>query len=136
MSYKFPSDAWVKELEVKLNNSDGYKKAAAKWEGALLIVILQEASLDEDHYLYIDLWHGDAKDARELNSAGEEEAPFELTAPLSTWKSVITGQLDPIKAITSRKLKLRGNMLKIVKSPKAAIELVKCCGEIDTEWPS
>ena len=36
----------------------------------------------------------------------------------------------------SGKLKLKGNMMKVIKAPKAAIELVACCSNIDTEYPA
>jgi putative sterol carrier protein len=52
-----------------------------------------------------------------------------------TWRQVIEGKLDPIRAIMSRKLKLDGPMAKVLKSPKAAVELVNCAKNLDTQWP-
>ena len=34
------------------------------------------------------------------------------------------------------KLKLKGNLMKVLKAPKAAVELVNCARELDTEWPA
>lgn len=33
------------------------------------------------------------------------------------------------------KLKVKGPLAKILKSPKAAIELVNCAKALDTQWP-
>lgn len=136
MSYTFPSEAWIKELRNKLNASDAYKQAAKKWEGAITFVVQPGAGLAEEKYLYLDLMHGDCLGAKELESAAEENAPFTISAPIEVWKSVVKGELDPIKAITGRKLKLQGNLMQVLKAPKAAVELVNCCKEIDTSWPA
>lgn len=135
MSYQFPSDAWVKELMKIANNSSTYQSAAAKWEGDLVFTVQKGPGLPEDKYLYMDLWHGECREAKELQSADEEDAEFEISAPLVTWRKVLEGQLDPIRGISSRQLKLRGSMMKILKSPKAAIELVNCARQVETTWP-
>jgi putative sterol carrier protein len=43
--------------------------------------------------------------------------------------------MDPIRGLMTRQLKLQGNMMKIMKVPKSATELVNCCAKVDTEWP-
>ena len=135
MSYQFPSDAWVKALMEVANNDSAYESAAAKWEGDLVFTVQKGPGLSEDKYLYMDLWHGKCRAAKELESANEEQAEFEISAPLVTWRKVLEGQLDPIRGISSRQLKLRGSMMKILKSPKAAIELVNCARQVETTWP-
>ncbi|MCA9971356.1 MAG: SCP2 sterol-binding domain-containing protein [Anaerolineales bacterium] len=135
MSISFPSDEWIKALCVELNQSQAYRQAAAKWEGDLIFVIEKGGGLDQDHFLYLDLWHGECRGARALAGESDANAEFTLGAPLATWKRVISGQLDPIRALTGRQLKLKGNLLKIIKTPKAAIELVNCSKELDTAWP-
>ena len=136
MALEFPSDAWIKALGEVLNASNGYRAAAKKWEGDLIFVVEQGGSMPADAHLYLDLWHGDCRDAFALSSAAEKGSEFTLSAPLATWQQVISGQLDPIKAIMTKKLGLKGPMTKILKSPKAALELVKCAGELDTAWPA
>ncbi|MCA9933829.1 MAG: SCP2 sterol-binding domain-containing protein [Ardenticatenaceae bacterium] len=131
MSIPFPSDEWVKALCTELNQSAAYKQAAAKWEGDLIFVIENPGG---NGYLYMDLWHGECRNARQLDSNSEVNAEFQLAAPIATWKRVIQGQLDPIRALTGRQLKLKGNLMKIMKTPKAAIELVNCSKGLDTKW--
>lgn len=133
MSIPFPSDEWIKKLCGELNNFAPYKKAAEKWEGDLIFAV--ENVGGKTIYLYMDLWHGVCRSARELTDENEVNAEFQLAAPLATWKRVIEGQLDPIRALTGRQLKLKGNLLKILKTPKAAIELVNCSKTLNTAWP-
>jgi putative sterol carrier protein len=136
MALSFPSEEWVQELMQVVNGSQTYKDAAQKWEGDLVFVIQPGPGLAEEEYLYLDLWHGECRSAKRLQTAGEEQAAFEIAAPLATWRDVLEGRLDPIRGITSRKLKLKGNLMKILKAPKAAVELVNCAREIDTAWPA
>lgn len=133
MALLFPSDEWVKALMERLNGSEAYRKAAAKWEGDFAFVV-EHGSSDPTH-LYMDLWHGECRSARELESAGAENPAFTMAAPIDTWQEVLSGRLDPIKGLMQKKLALTGNMMKVLKAPKAAVEMVNCAKEIDTSWP-
>jgi putative sterol carrier protein len=82
----------------------------------------------------MDLWHGACRDAYEVTEPAQAAA-FTITAPYAVWRKVLEGDLDPIRGIVSRQLKLQGNMMQVLKSPRAAVELVNCCGRIDTSWP-
>jgi putative sterol carrier protein len=48
---------------------------------------------------------------------------------------VLSKKIDPIRGIMTRQLQLQGNMMKIMKAPKAATELVESAVRVDTEWP-
>lgn len=135
MSITFPSDEWVKTLMDKLNASPAYQDAAAKWEGDFAFVITAGDGVAEDTYLYMDLHHGTCRSARQLASVGDEDPAFTMSAPIKTWKQVLTGELDPIRGLTGRKLKLKGNLMKVLKAPKAAIAMVDNAKEIETTWP-
>lgn len=136
MGIQFPSDAWVKDLMVRLNASQGYLDAAAKWEGDFAFVVEAGEGVAEETFLYMDLWHGKCRSARQLEQAAEESPEFVMKAPVSTWKEVMTGNLDPIMGLMRGKLALDGPKMKILKAPKAALEMVKCAIDIDTEWPN
>lgn len=134
MAIPFATDEWVKALEAALNSSKGYQAAAAKWEGDLCLLVNAGAGMTSETYLYLDLWHGACRSASVATSPVKAE--FTIAAPLPTWKQVVEGKLDPIRGLTSGRLKLSGPMLKIMKAPKAAIELVNCAKTIETEWPA
>lgn len=136
MAIKFPSEEWVKELCVRLNASESYAQAAANWEGDQLFVILPDESRPETAYLYLNLHHGKASDARQLRSPDEQKALFTTSAPLSTWRKVLEGHLEPMQAMMSNKIKLVGSMAQIQRMPKATFELVKVAASIDTDFGS
>jgi putative sterol carrier protein len=136
MTVKFPSEEWIKELQVKLNASESYAQAAAQWEGDNIFAILPDADYQGTSYFYINLQHGKASGARELKSLDEQKALFTSSAPFNTWRRVLEGRLDPIQAMFSGKIKLVGSMAQIQRTPKATYELVKVAGQIDTDFGS
>jgi putative sterol carrier protein len=136
MAIKFPSDEWIKELSNKLNESESYEKSAKDWEGDLVFVVEPDDAYDGTAYLFLGLYHGKSTDAAMIGSEDEREAEFVIRAPFSNWRKVIEGKLDPIQGMMTRKLKVKGNMVKIMRYPRAALEIVACCALVETEFPS
>ncbi len=133
MAVKFPSDEWIKELCQKLNESESYSRSAKDWEGDFIFTM----DPDDKHkaaYLYMDLYHGKCRGARLLSSPDEVSAEYVLSANFDNWRKVINGKLDPIQGMMTRKLKLKGNMMKIMRYPKAAKEIVACCALVPTDF--
>ncbi|MEJ2751844.1 MAG: SCP2 sterol-binding domain-containing protein [Candidatus Promineifilaceae bacterium] len=135
MAYQFATEEWVKALQEELNNSEAYREAAKNWEGDFYFIVEKGQGIAEDIYLYLDLWHGEARQAYLQGDPASKKTAFELRAPLDTWKGVLNKKIDPIKGIMTRQLKLKGNMMKIMKSPKAATELVESAASVETTWP-
>ena len=135
MSIKFPTDEWIKALMQELNKSQTYKDAATNWEGDFYFIVEPEGSLQEQTIFYMDLWHGECRSACVVIDEKEKSPEFRIWAPLSKWRRVIEKNLDPIQGLVTRQLKLQGNLMKIMKAPKAALELVNCCTLIPTKFP-
>jgi putative sterol carrier protein len=134
MAIPFPTDAWVKAAMAKVNGSDAYQKAAKNWEGDLVFIVTAVPDERQTVYLYMDLWHGQCRDAYETTA--DKPSEFTITAPVAVWRKVLEGHLDPIRGLVSRQLKLTGSLAKIMKAPKAANELVNASALVDTEWPA
>jgi len=135
MAIFFPSDAWIKLMMEDLNNSQAYLDAAKNWEGDFIFVIEPDGTLEQPVRLYMDLYHGKCKDAYEINNGGGNNAAFQLSGPIAIWKKVMTRKLDPMQAMMTGQLKLKGNMSMVMKNVRAAKELVESCTRIDTEFP-
>jgi putative sterol carrier protein len=136
MAIPFPSDEWIKAAMVEINASPAYKEAAKTWEGDLVFVITALPDERKQVSLYMDLWHGECRDAYEVTDPSSSQAEFSIAAPLPVWQKVLEKKLDPIRGLVSRQLKMKGNMMKVMKAPKAAVELVNSCAQVDTSWPS
>lgn len=135
MGIMFATDEWAKALMREVNSSEAYKKAAANWEGDFYFITTAGQGVPNDTYLYLDLWHGQARDAFLVEDPGSKSVAFELRAPVDVWRKVLEKKIDPIQGIVSGKLKLKGNMMTVMKNPKAATELVASAMKLDTEWP-
>lgn len=134
MAYRFPTDEWIKALMVELNKSEAYHKAAKTWEGDFYFIATPGGSLTEAVVMYMDLWHGDCREAGVVLDESAKNPEFRISAPMSVWRKVIEKKLDPIQGLMTGQLKLKGNMVKIMKAPKAAAELVNCCTLVPTEF--
>jgi putative sterol carrier protein len=128
MAYLFPSAEWTEQFKNAINSSDAYASAAKNWEGDIILVIEGEAGI------YLDLWHGECRDAEYLTDPDSKDAEFKISAPMAKWQNVLAGKLDPVQGLVTRQLKLDGNLVKIMKSVKAAQELVRCATTVDTEY--
>ena len=135
MAIKFLSEEWIKALMQELNNSQVYREAARNWEGDFYFIFEPEGTFKETVIYYMDLWHGVCRSACVVTDEKEKNPEFRISAPLSKWRRVIEKKLDPIQGMVTRQLKLQGNLMKIMKAPKAAMELVNCCTLIPTEFP-
>jgi len=134
---RFPSDEWFEEFGERINASVEYREAAATWEGDVAFLI--EAEPDHNHprdvWGWLDLWHGECRDARLIDGERGERAAYAISAPYSRWKDVIRGELDPIKGMMQGKLKLRGDLSMIIRYVRAANELVHLTQKVATEFP-
>ncbi|MCS7139329.1 MAG: SCP2 sterol-binding domain-containing protein [Candidatus Nezhaarchaeota archaeon] len=132
--YKFPSEEWIKAFQEELNKNKAYEEAAKDWEGDFLFIITPDGGLDKEAVFYLDLWHGKCREAYTVPSRDAKRAAYVIEGPYSNWKKIVMGQLDPIQALLLRKIKLTGNMAKIMRYTKAATELVKTASKVPTEF--
>ena len=132
---EFQTQEWADEYAQCLNSNPNYEKSAKTWEGALVLEFTAESiKLETTVRLWLDLWHGKCREARFLQDG--EEAPIEYTiaAPESTWASLISGELDPTKAMMSGKFKIMGNTSKLMRFPLAAAYIIKYMKRLLTDW--
>ena len=134
MALKFPSDEWIKELSNQLDLSEAYERSAKDWEGDFVFVVEPDDAYPETAYLFLGLYHGKSPDAAMVASEDERETEFVIRAPFSNWRQVIEGKMDPIQGMMTRRLRLAGNMMKIMRYPKAAKEIVTCCALVPTDF--
>jgi len=132
----FPSDEWLRIFRDRINASPEYREAASTWEGDIAFVF--EAEPDKrvpvDLWAWIDLWHGECRDARMVAPDEGERAPYVIRAPYTRWKDVLMGDLDPVKGMMQGKLKLQGDLPTIIRYVRAANELVHLTGSVSTEF--
>ena len=99
MSYRFPSDEWIRELSRLLNESESYRSSAQDCEGDFVFEIQPDEAFADTAYLFLGLHHGKSPEAALLSSSDERDAAYCVSAPYGTWRKVIDGVLDPIQGM-------------------------------------
>ena len=138
MAAEIFSEDWSKLWCEQINANENYKKAAAKWEGAigLIMTVDPDMGIAEERAVVADLWHGDCRGAKAAGEAELDEAPYLITAEPTAWKSVLAGKTDPIVGLMGGKLKLaKGSLFALLPYAKAAKELVRSAIAVDTSFP-
>ncbi len=129
------SDEWVREYMKLLNESREYEDAAKDWEGDFLFVVEPDEKLERPMYIYLDLYHGKARDGFVVDDPSGVRPAFEFRGKYSNWKKLIEGEIDPIKGLVTGKFRLKGNMAKVMRYARAAKALVEVAQKVETEFP-
>ena len=132
MAVMFPSIEWLNELKDSLNADKTFEKTAAKWEGSLVMHVQADELLDKETIMWIDPYHGKVRDAKIINSLDDEESDFVLSAKYATWKGIINGEMDSMKAMMTGKIKVQGKIAALLKQAKASDALIKVQQKMDT----
>ena len=131
------TDAWVDAWVAEIRTSDSYRQAAGTWEGSVALATVGlgggEAS---ERGVYLDLWHGECREARVASDDDLQQADFVLAADLDVWRRVLARDLDPIMGLMTGKLKLRrGSLAKLTPQMNASKELVLAATRVPSSFP-
>lgn len=134
MAVIFPSEEWLKSLEVKLNSDEKYREIAKNWEGDLFFYIEPEGNLKEQQTFYLDLWHGKCRKVEYKPEPTTYPKPsFVLTASYDNIVAVLTGKLNPMTAMMTMKLKVNGSMAYMMRNVPTVLDFVRCAQEVTKE---
>jgi putative sterol carrier protein len=130
MPIQFPSPEWLAAFHAKLNSDTQYAQIARNWEGDLVFTIESDSGFGETVHLYFDLWHGTSRAARVLASPDEVDALFSISAPFSNWRRILDGELHPMQALLTQKLRVRGNMAYLMRHVPTVLDFTRCAQEL------
>src|SRR5512138_1442352 len=134
MAAIFPSEEWLQGLEEKLNTDSRYSEIAKNWEGDLLFFVEPEGNLKERLTFYLDLWHGICRKVEYKPAPDVHPSPtFTLTASYKDITSILTGKLNPMTAMMTSKLKVKGSMGYMMRNVPTVLDFVRCAQEVTTE---
>ena len=139
MPLKFPSAEWTAAFKDAVNANAAYREAGKGWtHGKVAYVIKADPSIgiDRDMAMLLDLHAGECRAADYVDGETAQSAEFVITAEYPRWREVMSGQVDPTKAMMQNKLRLqKGHLGTIVKFVVASKELAKSATVIDTHYP-
>lgn len=130
----FPSKDWLKELDSRLNSDEQYRNIAHRWEGDLFVVIEADGNLKEPFTLYLDLWHGSCRKAEFKPERTSHPNPaFVLTASYSNIVAILSGNLNPMTAMLTGKLHVKGSMGYMMRNFRTVFDFVRVAQSVTTE---
>ncbi len=138
MAYRFPSEEYVQAVMDVLNNDEQYAEIAKNWEGDILFLIEPDKGIESAGFpmtLYFDLWHGKCREVRVIDPEVEEvpDAAYTLIAPQANYLRVLRGELHPMQAMVTRRLKVEGSMAYMLRNVPTVLSFVRCCSSVEIE---
>ncbi len=133
MALLFPSEDWLEAFQQALNSDAQYAAAARSWEGDVTFVV----EADDGGVVacaHLDLWHGRCRSATFHSGAeGVPQAKFELRGSLQNVLRVLRSEIDPIHAVLTRRVRLKGSLGYVLRSTQAVMEFVRLARSIPTQ---
>ena len=136
MGHPFPSEEWLNDVDEKLNSDEKYAQTAKNWEGDLIfkIVMDDDTSAENTVLFYMDLWHGACREARVLDTIEDKpDTKFVLELTLDQAIRLLEGELDPVQAMVTRKLKVSGNLGYMLRNVPVVLDFVRVCRRVEID---
>jgi len=134
MTAVFPSEEWLKGLEARINSDERYAEIAKNWEGDILFFIEPEGNLKEQLTFYLDLWHGKCRKVDYKPQPETYPTPvFTLSATYNNITAILTGKMNPMTAMMTTKLKVKGNMGYMMRNVPTVLDFVRVAQEVTQE---
>lgn len=140
MTFSFPSEKWTDAFKDAVNDNELYRKHGKPWTfGAVAMVVKADPSIGigEDTGMILDVHEGQCRGTQFLSGSADsfQSAPFVIEANYARWKSVIRGELDPIKGMMEGKLKLtQGHLPTMIRFVESSRQLVQSASKVPTEF--
>lgn len=129
---EFCSPEYLEEVRKRTNSDEVYLKLAREENASYTFVIEAEPEKNVEKTItlgYIveggritDIW------------LGERPTDFTISGKYNVWVRILRGEMGATKAFLTRKLKVRGDMMKILKLSKATERWLEILRTIPTEF--
>jgi putative sterol carrier protein len=133
------TDGWARAWGESMSGNPAYRKAAAAWEGAVVLVMEPDDALGvtAERAVYADLWHGECKASGEASPDQRARASVVIVAGARSWRDVLADRTDPVFGLLSGALRLeRGSIAALVPFTTAAREMVAAARRVEASFPS
>ncbi|MFN2526347.1 MAG: SCP2 sterol-binding domain-containing protein [Actinomycetota bacterium] len=128
MTVKFLSDEWAKEMSAALNSSEDFKKAASGQQVKLQQVVTDSPDGETKYYFTLDNGTVDVG----LGEISDAEAT--LTQNYETAAAIAKQELNATNAFMQGKLKISGNMMKLMQLQGVFNAMPKAVEGVEVEY--
>jgi putative sterol carrier protein len=127
VSVRFLSDEWAQALKAELNQSESFRQAAAG-QKATIQQVITDGEGDTHYWITI----GDGLIDLGVGDVDGEDAT--ITQSYASAAALAKGELSPVTAFMTGKLKIAGNMGLILGLQGALAQLPAAMAKIDVEY--
>ncbi|MDH5390266.1 MAG: SCP2 sterol-binding domain-containing protein [Candidatus Bathyarchaeota archaeon] len=129
---EFASKEYLKEVMERSNVDEKYLELAKGEDASYTFMIQAEPKkgVEKDIVLGYTVEDGKTTDIW----LGERKTDFAISGKYSVWVNILTGKMGVTRAFLMRKLKVRGNLMKILKMSKATERWLEVLRTIPTEF--
>ena len=129
----FPSDEWMADFCERLEEHPDAGEIAAALDGVYRFVIEPAGPLTERHTYDIAIRAaGDGADVSMID--GDEKPRLTLTTDYRRWQQLIRGELDVGMAVMLRRIRVSGDLTRLIGSVSSANPLVDSLHDVETVW--
>jgi putative sterol carrier protein len=122
---------WAAAWRDEINRSARYRRSGARWDDAIVFVMMPGDLGGGERAVLLDLSHGECRAARSASPADIQAAAFVIAAGPDTWQRVLGGKLDIVMAIMQKRFTLRrGTMAELLPHASAAHDLLAAARRI------
>ncbi|MDQ3985778.1 MAG: SCP2 sterol-binding domain-containing protein [Actinomycetota bacterium] len=129
MTVKFLSEEWAKEMTNALNSSDEFKSAASSQQTKLQQVVNDAPETGEAKY-YFTLEEGNAQ----VGLGEITDADATITQNYETAVAINKQELNAQQAFMQGKLKISGNMMKLMQLQGVFNAMPKAVNHVEVEY--
>lgn len=128
----FLSEEYRNTLRNMINEDEIYEQVAKKINDSYTLIVQKDEinGIHEDIVVGYRIEKGKMVEVWE----GEKNTPFIMSAPYGIWVDIVKGRLNATNAFVKRKLKVKGNLAKILSSGKATDRLITLLQSLPTEF--
>jgi len=138
MVIPYPSEEWIQEYQVRLNENEEYSEKGAGWgvgfNGDFIFHMQADDRLPEDRYFFVGLEDGEVYGCREVDSPDEVDAGFVLRGDYSDWVDLTEGDVGAIDGMMSGIFEIEGDMQKVLQYSEASVVVTEVSTSIDSEF--
>ena len=129
---RFGSMEYLEEVRRRSNADEEYQRLAQDESDSYLMVV--QAEPDKGIPDTITLGYAAERGTITEVWLGERKTDFTLSGRYGVWVRILGGDLDPNKAMMMRKLKVRGNLLQLLRTADATLRWLAVLQTIPTSF--
>jgi len=125
------SEEWIYALADLLKNDEVYQQKAKDFDSSFQFVVKANPArgVQNDLACGVNLPQCD-----KIWAGIQPNTDYVMSGPYETFHKILKGKMGAVMAITTRKVKVQGNLAKLLKFTGAINRFVELLGQVDSEF--